>query len=219
MSGTFEPNADTELVRRLKSGDKSAADELFGRYFDRVTRAAHRRIADRRLRGADSEDIAASVFESLWKKADQKDFDEDDLTSSEEFWRLLCTMIRFKTEDNLRRENAKKRGGGMQRGESAFARSGKDSVGGLSGFSGEELSPYEAAAFRDEHEKMMGILAEQKLQEIVTMRLEGSNVAEIAKYFGKSERWVKRKLSLIRDIWRRELELNRETVGDDPMAG
>ena len=71
---------ESELLALFKNGDKEAADELLGRYFDRVVRAAHRRIAQRRLRGTDSEDVALSVFESLWKKADNNHFDENDLT-------------------------------------------------------------------------------------------------------------------------------------------
>ncbi len=201
-----DDQGESELLRRLKAGDKQAADELLGRYFDRTVRAANIRIAQRRLRGSGSEDIAASVFESLWKKADQQQFSDDDLTNSDELWRLLCTMVRFKTEDHLRREHADKRGGGMVRGESVFY-SGSDPSGlGLAGFSDSELTADELVSFREHYQKMMKLLRDETLQEVVTLRVEENKVSEIANHFGKSERWVKRKLALARDIWQQELD-------------
>lgn len=200
-----ETPSESELLERLKSGDKDAANELIGKYFDRVAGAARRRIKQRRLRGTDSEDIAASVFESLWKKVEKKQFSEGDLTTTDEFWRLLCTMIRFKTEDHVRREHADKRGGGQIRGESIFMKPGEDKVPGLAGQSDGALTADEIAAFKDQHEKMMKSLVDATLQEVVTLRMEGYKVSEISNHFDKSERWVKRKLALIREIWSREV--------------
>lgn len=199
-------DTDTKLLAHLKDGDKSAANLLIERYFDRVIQAASRRISQRRLRATGSEDIAASVFESLWKKADQQQFDENDLNSSDEFWRLLCTMVRFKTEDHLRRERAQKRGGDNLRGESIFQSSSGQAKAGIAGFSDKDIGPAEMAAFRDQHEKLMAKLNDATLQEVVTLRLEGKKVAEIAQHFNKSERWVKRKLALIREIWHGDLK-------------
>lgn len=196
---------EQDLLRRLKSGDKEAANDLLGKYFERIVKAAQRRIGDRRLRGSAPEDIAASVLESIWKKADQGQFQTEDLETSEEFWRLLCTMVRFKTEDHMRRENAGKRGGGMLRGESIFARQKDESLAGLAGFSNHEPSAPELVGFQDEHARLMQKLGDETLQEIVTRRLEGQTVAEIAHHYDRSERWVKRKLALIRESWQSEL--------------
>ena len=203
---TEHENQEDELVQRVKQGDKDAANELFGKYFDRVSRAARKRLKQRRLRGTDSQDIAASVFESLWKKVDRKQFSENDLTTVDEFWRLLCTMIRFKTEDHVRREHADKRGGGQVRGESIFVRPDGDHVPGLAGQSDGAMTADEMAAFQDHHQMMLELLDDAILQEVVTLRMEDNKVADIAKHFEKSERWVKRKLALIRDIWQRQID-------------
>lgn len=201
-----EHEHNKNLLDRFKAGDKEAANELLGKYFDRAVRAASKRISQRRLRGTASEDIAVSVFESLWKKADKQHFGEEDLTTTDEFWRLLCTMIRFKTEDHLRRENADKRGAGNVRGESIFMNAQDSSMPGLANQSDQGLTPPELAAFGDQHRKLMDMLDDESLQEVVTLRMEGNKVAEIAKHFDKSERWVKRKLALIREIWQQELD-------------
>ena len=201
-----DPKSESDLLNRLKAGDKDAANELIGNYFDRVAGAARRRLKQRRLRGTDSQDIAASVFESLWKKVENKQFSEEDLTNADEFWRLLCTMIRFKTEDHIRREHADKRGGGQIRGESIFIKPGDDKVPGLAGQSDGALTAAEMAAFKDQHEMMMRLLEDPTLQEVVTLRMEGHKVADIAAHYDKSQRWVKRKLALIREIWNREVD-------------
>ena len=204
MANSSNSDTDARLLSSLKQGDKSAANTLIARYFDRVLRSASRRIANRHLRGTGSEDIAASVFESVWKKADQGQFDENDLTSANEFWKLLCAMVRCKTEDHLRREQALKRGGGRLRGESVFLTNDQPAAG-LAGFSGRELGPDDLAACREELQQLMTSLKDPVLQEVVTLRLECRKVSEIAEHFGRSERWVKRKLALIREIWNGKL--------------
>jgi DNA-directed RNA polymerase specialized sigma24 family protein len=206
MCTQSDPDSETRLLASLKQGDKSAANELISRYFERVLRSATRRIAERRLRGSGSEDIAASVFESLWQKADQRQFADDDLASANEFWRLLCAMVRFKTEDHLRRERALKRGGNHLRGESVFLTNDKEEFTGLAAFSAKDLAPDDIAACREELQELMNSLQDPILQEVVTLRLEGRLVSEIAEHFHKSERWVKRKLALIREIWNGKLD-------------
>lgn len=208
MMGSPSSNPDDSLLKRFKKGDQEAANLLLGQYFDRAVRAAGKRISQRRLRGTGSEDIAASVFESLWEKVENRQFGDADLLTTDEFWRLLCTMIRFKTEDHLRRENAAKRGGGQLRGESVFCHPTGDSPG-LSGQPDVQLTADEHAAFAEQHQQLMDSLGDPVLQEIVTMRLEEHPIREIAHHFDRSERWVKRKLARIRDIWAGRLDGNR----------
>ena len=193
--------ADARLFERFKSGDTEAANEIINTYYNRVCKVARRRIKQRRLLGSGSQDIAASVFESLWRKADQGDFDEQALTSGEEFWRLLSAMVKFKTENHVRREMAAKRGGGQIRGESVFLQRNAGEGPGIGGEAGDMLDPSEIAEFRGEYERMMANLSDEHLREIVTLRMEGYKVTEIAEKFGKSDRWVKRKLREIRDQW------------------
>jgi hypothetical protein len=70
--------------------------------------AAKRRLAGGRIRGSSKEDIAASEFDSLWKRANKNRFDDDDLANSEELLKLLCAMVRFKVRaSSAPREGAK----------------------------------------------------------------------------------------------------------------
>ena len=197
-------NSEQSIIRRFKTGDKAAADALISRYYDRVVRAAKRRLQGVRIRASSEEDIAASVFESLWKLADQNRLGDSDLVGPDELWRLLSTLVRFKARDHVRNERRQKRGGDQLRGESVFG--DPENNAGIDGLEVREESIASFAAFREQHLLLMDKLEDDDLREIVTMRLEGYKVKEIADHFDRSERWVKRKLAMIRNCWVDELE-------------
>ena len=201
-----QQHAQKDLLNRFKAGDKQAADQLFGEFLERAIAAARKRIAERRLRGSGAEDIAISAFGSLWRRVDQQFFSEDDLTDTNEFWRLLCISIRNKTETHFRRENAEKRGNGKVRGESVFIKSPGESSPGLAGESGNALTADEIIAFREHHQKLLAMLPENDLRELVTMRMEGYQISEIAETFALSDRTIKRKLAMIRELWQEEID-------------
>lgn len=202
-----EPNElEPALLARFKAGEPDAVNRVVGLHFVRVAKAARARLRDRYLRGSDSQDIAASVFESLIKRVNEKEFGDADLASSDELWRLLCVMIRFKTEDHVRREQAAKRGGGQLRGESVLLGPGDACHDGINGAIDHAMSPSEELLLKEQHGKLMHALEDHILQEVATLRLEGYQVKEIAERFEKSQRWAKRKLALIRDIWSAETD-------------
>ena len=197
---------DTQLLNRFKSGDKDAANELIGRYFDRVLRLAEKHLANRRLHVTEGDDVAASVFETLWKKADANRFGPDDLVNSEELWRLLCKIVAFKSRDHVRRESAQKRGGNLLKGESFFMDSMGSQPYGIQNVSDGQIPVGDVLILREEHDRLLDKLDDDTLVQIAMMRLEGYKIAEIANSFSKTERWVGRKLRLIRTIWRHDLD-------------
>lgn len=201
MSAESNRNSESKLLRGLKAGDKLAANEIISRFYERVVRAADRRLEGCVNRATSGEDVAASVFESLWKRADNAGFADEELKDCDELWRLLCKITSFKTLDHMRREKAQKRGGGEVRGESVFMKPNEDSQNGLGQIADDFESVCAVVGFREEFERMIAALEDQTLSEIVMLRLEGSTVKEIATHFDRSDRWVKRKLALIRDSW------------------
>lgn len=189
---------DTQLIQYLKCGDKNAANILFERYFDRVVRAAQSHLNKCYVPGCSGDDIAASVFESLWERAHETRFADDELADSKELWKLLCKMIYYKTRTHARRESAAKRNGRANPVELS-----EQNVGNVANH---QLIADNLASFKEEHERVLSLLGDSILSQIALMRLEGYSVAEISANFGKSLRWTGRKLSMIRDIWRAELE-------------
>ncbi len=197
---------DSDLIRNFKAGDKAAADELIAKFYGRVVRAAKKRLEGVRIRAISEEDIAASVFESLWQRADEKRFAEDQLGSTEELWKLLCTLVRFKASDHIRREMAERRGGGEVQGESVFINKADEKRTGLANHAADDQSIGSLVGFQEQHQLLMKRLGSDDLREVATMRLEGQKVQEIAEHFDKSDRWVKRKLALIRNYWAEEMD-------------
>ena len=190
-----------ERLEALKRGDKSAANEIISEYFDRVLVAARKRLQIRNAKGSEPEDIAVSVFESLWRKANEKSFSEDDLATPEELWRLLARMIQFKTDSHARKQMAQKRGAGAVRGESIFAKADGGELPGLESQKSPGFTPQEIMELDEGFSELMAQLEDDTLQKIAVRRMEGYKIAEIANEFDKSERWVKRKLELIRERW------------------
>ena len=198
---------ESELIRKFKEGDKEAANQLIGQFYDRVLKAAKKRLEGVRVRATSEEDIAASVFESLWQRANENRFTEEELASSNDLWKLLSTMVRYKAIDHVRNEKRDKRGGENLRGESIFIKTDDAQMrDGIAEYAVDPNSVVGIAGFREQHQLLMDKLDDDILREVATMRLEGHMVKDIAKHFDKSDRWVKRKLALIRAIWEKTID-------------
>ena len=64
----------TPWLEALKRGEEAAARELFHEVFGRLTRLARRRPGGRRLKSADEEDVALSVFDSFCRRTEHGRF-------------------------------------------------------------------------------------------------------------------------------------------------
>lgn len=62
----FNPLSDTKLLTQLKSGNHSAYNEIYNRYFDLMFIFAYKKLRDEEL----SKDFAQELFVSLWNKRD-----------------------------------------------------------------------------------------------------------------------------------------------------
>lgn len=195
---------NTQALQGIRSGNPAAFGIVVDKYFLRIARAAEKRINESKRRVSDGEDIAASVFESLWKRSERGLFQEPDLNDADQLWNYLCRLMRSKVTDHMRREQAAKRGGGDVRGESVFLVRGAEE-GYLEVPAPGCFSPDELAEFFEQQQRLLGALDDDRLREIATLRLEGHEIAEIAQTVQLSDRSVKRKLSVIRDVWQKIL--------------
>lgn len=200
MSPESSSESTARLLRDFKDGDREAANELTRRYFDRVVMAATRRLRDQGVRVVDGEDIAASVFESFLGRVE--DYQRQDaLSDQEQLWRLLCRLMRSKTVDALRRERAAKRGGGRVRGESVFMPLTDEQEAGIDHARGPDVSPLDEVALGERYQQLLASLGSDVMREIIILRLEGCEVAEIAERVELSPRSVRRKLEIARSRW------------------
>jgi RNA polymerase sigma-70 factor (ECF subfamily) len=96
-----------ELLRRVRQGDATAAEELVRTYEPEVRRAIRVRMTDARLRKlVDSIDICQSVLAGFFVRTAAGQYD---IQTPEELLRLLITMARNRVIDWARRSQADRR--------------------------------------------------------------------------------------------------------------
>ena len=81
------------LLERYRQGDDTAAEELFSRYFRRLTLLARSRLSPRLARRTDPEDVVMSVYRSFFIDARAGRFT---LSRGGDLWRLLAAITKHK---------------------------------------------------------------------------------------------------------------------------
>jgi DNA-directed RNA polymerase specialized sigma24 family protein len=193
----------TRCVRDLGSGNAAAATLLWERYFALLVQVAKKRLARTGGMSADSdeEDAALSAFMSFCTAAGEGRF--PDLSDREELWRLLVVIAARKVGDQVDRRRALKRGGHLLRVEGLEA---NGLMSGLTAALAREPNPDVATMVAEETRLLLERLGNSQLQAIALWRMEGYTTDEIAVRLGCTRRTVARKLELIRDAWKGELE-------------
>jgi RNA polymerase sigma-70 factor, ECF subfamily len=186
----------SSIVRGLGAGDPGAFEQLFARYATRLARLAERHLSAEVAARADAEDIVQSVFRTFFRRHARGEFRID---SSAELWRLLVTITLREVRSQARRHTA-----GI-RNVSAEVR---DAESPLAAALSREPGPEEAAVLMEEMDALLHGLPE-RYAEVLTLRLEGYSVAEIATRLALCRQTVYRALELLRQ------RLEASTAGDD----
>jgi DNA-directed RNA polymerase specialized sigma24 family protein len=182
------------LLGPLQAGDPFAAQQLWQRYFHRLVGLAQQKLQGAPCRRADEEDVALSAFDSFLRAAEQGRF--PDLADREGLWRLLV-VITIRKAAHLRRDETRlKQGGGMQQVSDEVL---------LDEALSREPDPELAAQMSEECERLLRMLGDEELKQVALLRMQDYTVEEVASRLGYVDRSIKRKLSLIRSIWEKEL--------------
>lgn len=191
----------TRWLTDLKAGDRGeASSRLWERYFERLARLAQVQLRSAVRGPADGEDVALSVFDSLFRGAAEGRY--PGLDGRDGLWKLLTTIALRKASNQRRREGQLKRGGGRVVG-------GCDLDGAADGdplaqVAGTDPTPELAAALVEEVRLRFNELPDESLRVVAMMRMEGHTNGEIAEALNCSPRSVDRKLDLIRKTWGQE---------------
>jgi RNA polymerase sigma factor (sigma-70 family) len=194
----------SEWLCQLKAGEAEAAQKLWNRYSTELLRVAKQRLGKSPCGVADEEDVALSVFDSIFRGAAEGRFDQ--ISTRDELWWLLLSITKQKAVDHIRREVAQKRHGNGSHTEPAR----RNGVRGPVPFSLDDLvssgpAPDFLIALEEQYARLLNILRNDKLRKIVALRIEGYAVAEIAQKMNIGLRAVERKLQLIRGKWKHDL--------------
>jgi DNA-directed RNA polymerase specialized sigma24 family protein len=193
----------THWIAELELGDAAQAQqELWDRYFKRLVGLARLKLGDAPRRAEDEEDVALSALDSFFRGVAAGRFPE--LHDRTNLWPLLAKITACKAINQRERQLAAKRGGGHVRGESVFETPDNSSFGPAEVIV-DDLTPEFIVSLRDECQRLMELLPDEGLRQIVEKKLMGYTNAEIASALGVVERTVERKLNLIRSYWTAEL--------------
>jgi RNA polymerase sigma factor (sigma-70 family) len=199
----------TEWLGRLKAGEADAARVLWERYAQKLLTTARRKLPDQLRPVTDENDIAQCVFTELWSGVDAGRL--NNLVNRDDLWWFLLAITRQKIVDQVRYEEAQKRGGGtiddsygaaaretIQPDESDVKRRFQELLS-------DEPTPEFVVMLEEERQRLLGLLRDDQLRHIANWRFEGYTVDEIAVRLGIAPRSVTRKLTLIRNTWANEV--------------
>lgn len=188
-----------ELFARYQNGEEAAAEEIFHRYLDRLTRLARSRLSPRLARRTDPEDIVLSAWRSFFLGARAGKYT---LHRSGDLWRLLASITMHKVYRQARQHSAERRN--IQKEQSLDQVREEFQLEAA-----REPSPEEALALADELEAVMSRLDVFE-RRVLELRLQGEPLAAIATDTARSERTIRRVLAQIRELLIQRWETERD---------
>jgi DNA-directed RNA polymerase specialized sigma24 family protein len=195
----------SQWIDEIKIGDDAAAQKLWEAYFQKLVGLARNRLGKTPRRAADEEDVALSAFNSFFQGVARGRFPQ--LNDRTDLWRVLVRITACKTVDQINHDRRRKRrptGAAQVQGESAFEALGGE--GGIAQVIGDEPTPAFAAQVAEEYRRRLNSLDNPDYRQVVEWKMEGYSNDEIADKLGCVVRSVKRKLQLIRSVWKSEGE-------------
>lgn len=182
--------SSVNLIAKWKSGDESAATELFDRYVQRLVGLARSQLSERMRRRVEPEDVVQSAYRSFFRKAGEERYV---IEKSGDLWKLLAAITVSKVRGQVEFHTAQKRG--VYSEESLAASKGDVCVHPLA--VADDPTPQDAAAVVEELQDVMQVL-EPTQRRILELALQNQSIEEISQSVERSARTVRRTLQQVR---------------------
>jgi RNA polymerase sigma factor (sigma-70 family) len=194
----FGDGSVTHWLKKLTSEEASVAErELFDRYFVKLVEVARQKLKAASRSVEDEEDLALSAIDSFFRRAGGGDFPQ--LSRRHELWSLLVTIVTRKAVNQLKKDQALKRGGAHHK--RPLRHEGDSSRCSLPELMANEPDAEPLAQLREELHRRLDLLEGEMLREVALLRLQGFTNVEIGERLGIAERTVRRKINRIRREW------------------
>ncbi len=181
----FAELTDQSLIRRFREGEDDAATELYVRYASRLVKLADRQVYDDVALQADREGIVQSVFRTFFRRAAVGQYDA---ISGDDLWKLMLAIALNKIRSTGAWHRAARRSVTRTRAiddnTPVVDRAGGD----------EEMARIHLRMTIDE---LLSRLDDDHRQ-IVLLRIDGFEIAEISSRTGRAKRSVERILQQFR---------------------
>ena len=185
---------DHSLLEGLRRGSQDAATQLYARYAQRLRELARAQCSPDLARQVEADDLVQSVFLSFFRRASEGYYD---VPADEELWKLFLVIALNKI-----------------RTKGKFYRAAKRDVRRTLGGQWFEGSLESVAAGDEAADTLLRLTVEDVLErlppqhrEVIRLRAEGHEVADIARQIGRSKRTTER---LLQEARQRLAELLRE---------
>ena len=188
----------TEVLKQLQAGESAAGREIWQRYVFRLIRLRRRGLRGIPRRASDAEDVAIMAFEAFLRGVANGRYER--LDNRDDLWQILVMLTERRSIEMLRYELADRRGGGKNRGESAFEEMGGSAHRGLDQIA--DPSPAAVEQFTLGVRMLLEQLNDETLCKVAIGKLEGYTNQEIGQKLGIALRSVERKLRAIRHKWK-----------------
>jgi RNA polymerase sigma-70 factor (ECF subfamily) len=188
MSEASTELSDQSLLVRLRGGEQDAATQLYIRYAERLRALVRARCSDQLAGRLEPDDIVQSVFRRFFNRVQQGAYE---VPPGEELWGLLLVIALNKI-----------------RAEETFHRAGKRDVrlGGGPDPAALEARQGDVALLEVTVEDVLAQLSAEH-RKLVEWRIQGHEVAAIARFAGRSKRTVERILQDVRQRLRQLLDV------------
>ena len=185
----FDASPAQDLLARLRAGDEQAAAEVFGRFAHRLVGLARQKLG-KALRGKeDPEDAVQSALRSFYLRCAAGQYE---LASWDDLWGLLARITAHKCGHRLERFQAARRDARRE-----VAAPAADDSNQSWEILARDPTPEQALLLAELLEELHRPLGERD-RAILTLRLQGEEVATICTQLQCSERTVFRVLGRIR---------------------
>lgn len=182
MATEKTPAPDASLLRRFRGGDDDAATQLYLRYAGRLRAMAAAKSGRALTARFDPEDIVQSVFRTFFRRAAAGEYQVPD---GDELWKLFLVIGLNKVRAVAAHHKAAKR--------DVRQTAGGDAVDAVRPVSAED----DLRVLQLTIDEMLAPLPASH-REIITLRIAGHDVADIATRTGRAKRSVERILQEFR---------------------
>ena len=185
QSDSNDEPSDRSLLQRIRHGNQDAASVLYHRYAYRLRALVQAKRSPDLASRVDHEDIVQSVFKSFFRGVSRGSYD---VPAGEELWHLFLVITLNKVRAKGVFHRAAKRDVRLTVGD--------DDIDGSSGGLKSDHDAYLLLKLAVD-EALDRLPAQHKL--VTQLRMEGDDVAEIARKTGRSKRSVERILQECRE--------------------
>lgn len=180
----FDMNDLQELSSLSGIPPEQFAEAVFTRYAQRLMCVARERLGAQLRSKVSPEDVVQSAFKSFFRRQDEFQLDKD---GSDGLWGLLVVITVRKCAKWADVFGAEKRAAGRE----VSLNSASPDSSRWNDVAGREPGPTEAAILSEFVDRLMGRLDERH-QQIISLRMQGYELTEIAEHVRSSRRTVAR---------------------------